>query len=107
MELVDLSRSSETRDSHRVLESGNILFFPTEASGLSPEDKEFLRSVHLSGGKLHKNVAYKPAQDRVSGFESSSPELVARLRSVMRKYSTWAVEFTGRVLPRYKSSWSI
>ncbi len=107
MNLVDLSQEPGTRDPHRVLESGDILFFPAEGSGLSASDKDFLRGVHLSGGKLHKNVAYKPAQDRVSGFESGSAELVSRLRSVMRAYSEWAVEFTGKVLPRYKADWKL
>ncbi len=107
MDLVDITRDSGKRDPHRILECGDILFFPTEASGLSESEKDFLRGIHLRGGKLHKNVAYKPAQDRVSGFEASSAELVSKLRSVMRAYSNWAVEFTGRVLPGYKPGWKL
>lgn len=104
MELIELHSG---RNAHRDLELGNILFFPAQGSGLSEVDKEFLRSVHLTGGKLHKNVAYKPALDRVSGFEASTPELANRLRSVLRAYSQWAIEFTARILPRYKDHWKL
>ena len=99
--------AADQADPHLTLESGNILFFPHESSGLSEQDREFLLGVQLTGGTLHKNVAYRPAQDRVSGFESSSPEFGERLKSVLRKYSKWAVRFTGETLPRYKDSWKL
>ena len=104
---MELIESNSTSDAHRNLELGNILFFPHEGSGLSESDKEFMRSVHLTGGKLHKNVAYKPALDRVSGFEASTPELANRLLGVMRNYSKWAVAFTSRMLPKYKNTWKL
>lgn len=106
MDLVEIG-SNPGADPHRTLESGNILFFPGQLSGLSQADREFLLGVHLTGGKLHKNVAYKPGIDRVTGFDSGSPEFGARLHSVMRTYSEWAVRFTGEVLPRYKSGWKL
>lgn len=107
MELIEYSNLGSA-DPHRALESGNILFFPHEGSGLADAGKEFLRTVNLSGGgKLHKNVAYKPALDKVSGFESPNPEFGQRLQSIMREYSNWAVRFTSQILPRYKDSWKL
>jgi hypothetical protein len=105
MQLIDFTQDFEARDPYGPLESGNILFFPEEGSGLSEADKNFLRGVGLAGGSLHKNVAYKPVQDRVSGFKTTDSEAASRLAGVMRHYARWAAEFTGRVLPRYKNSW--
>ncbi len=106
MEIVDL-RNHPNRDPHYTLESGNILIFPNVGSDLTVEDKEFLRNVHLAGGKLHKNIAYKPALDRVSGFEGSNRDTAARLHSVLRAFSQWAIRFTGEILPRYQPSWKL
>ena len=105
MELIEVPASG--KDPHEVLESGNILFFPHQGSGLEEREKEFLRGVHLTGGKLHKNVAYKPALDKVSGFDASSPELGDKLRTVLRRYSQWAIRFTAEVLPLYKNTWRL
>ncbi len=105
MELIEVTNSS--KDPHDYLESGNILFFPHEGSGLAESEKEFLRGVHLTGGKLHKNVAYKPAIDKVSGFDASSPELGNKLRAVLQRYSQWAIRFTAEVLPRYRNAWKL
>jgi hypothetical protein len=96
-----------TSDPHGALEAGNILYFPGQGTGLTADETEFLLGVHNTGGALHKNVAYRPAQDRVSGFEAQTPEFADRLRAIMRKYSQWAVSFTGGVLPRYSAKWHL
>lgn len=99
-ELVDGRLSGTNR--YRALESGNILFFPGTPI-LPPQDREFLLDVRQSGGKLHKNVSYKPAQDKVSGFDGGQAGFADRLRAVMRGYSDAIARFLDETLPGYSA----
>ena len=105
MELIDMqaSGSHELADPHEALESGNVLYFPHESSGLSDADKSFLLSIRQANGAVHKNIAYRPLQDKVSGFEGAAEQL----HSALRTYSRWAVQFTGEILARYKRHWRL
>src|ERR1700676_3652594 len=80
------------------LEQGDILFFPVTPFDLPAADQEFLRSISGVGAARHKNVAYKTALDKVTGFESGDAE---RLRAVFRSYSERVIEFAAKLLPRY------
>ena len=88
------------------LEAGNVLFFPTTPFLLSDEAKEFLRNLNFAGGAVHKNIAYKPAIDRVTGVEAE-PERLAKLHETMRGYSRAVVRFTAELLPEYARSWKL
>lgn len=100
MELIDIHSSA---DPHDALESGNILYFPNEGSGLSDSARFFLLSIRQANGAIHKNIAYRPSQDKISGYDGSSDQL----HSALRGYSEWAVQFTGNILPRYKPHWRL
>jgi hypothetical protein len=86
------------------LEEGDILFFPVTPFDLPDPDQEFLRSISGLGAARHKNVAYKPALDKVTGYESADAE---RLRAVFRLYSERVIDFVRKLLPRYATSWKI
>ncbi len=88
----------------RSLEQGDMLFFPVTPFEIPGADQEFLRSLSGLGGARHKNIAYKAALDKVTGYEAADP---GRLRQIFRSYSRRAVEFTGNLLPRYKKGWRI
>src|ERR1700749_1378989 len=88
----------------RSLEQGDILFFPATPFELPTADQDFLRSLSGLGAAHHKNVAYKPALDKVSGFGSGDG---ARLQSIFRAYSQRVIEFMGKLLPRYKNRWKV
>jgi 3-deoxy-D-manno-oct-2-ulosonic acid (Kdo) hydroxylase len=100
MELIEIN---EGADPHEALESGNILYFPNESSGLSDDDKSFLLSIRQANGAVHKNIAYRPSQDKVSGYDGPADQL----HSALRSYSHWAVQFTGDILPRYRQHWRL
>jgi 3-deoxy-D-manno-oct-2-ulosonic acid (Kdo) hydroxylase len=100
MELVDMRAGA---DPYQALESGNILYFPNESSGISDSDKRFLLSIRQANGAVHKNIAYRPSQDKVSGYDGPADPL----RSALRNYSHWTVQFTGGILPRYKQHWRL
>jgi len=63
-----------------------------------------LRSTALSSSSHHKNVAYRPAADKVTGFDPAAVRDPESLRGVMRSYSQRALEFLQTLLPRYMES---
>jgi 3-deoxy-D-manno-oct-2-ulosonic acid (Kdo) hydroxylase len=105
MQLIEIPTAGHGAgiDRHEALESGNILYFPNESSDLSEADRAFLLSIRQAKGALHKNIAYRPSQDEISGYDGPAD----RLHSALRSYSEWAVRFTGLILPRYKQHWRL
>ena len=92
-------------DPHAVLESGNILLFPKQCSALSAAQKQLLVGISQANRAVHKNIAYRPGTDKLSGYQDAASG--AAVRSALRAYSQWAVEFTGRMLPRYRDQWQL
>ena len=91
------------------LEEGNILFFPTSPILLEPEDVNFLLTLQQTSSGLHKNMAYKPSLDRVSGADMKSADAAAseRLHRVLREYSQHVTEFLADFLRPYRSRWQL
>ena len=103
---MDLIEFGE-REPHEALESGNILYFPNEPSGLNEEERHFLLSIRQANGALHKNIAYRPLEDRLSGHEQPGTAGAEKLQAALRSYSEWAIRFTGKILPRYQKHWRL
>jgi 3-deoxy-D-manno-oct-2-ulosonic acid (Kdo) hydroxylase len=104
MENVDLITvaGAEPREEYYLgLERGNILYFPCTPFALSENERELLRSTGLSSSSLHKNIAYRPAEDKVTGFDPAVVSDPEKLRGVMRSYSERALAFLWKLLPRY------
>ncbi len=89
------------------LESGNILYFPRTPFGFPPEDREFLLGQRQTGAAFHKNIAYRPAEDRITGLDKSSGEQAERLQAILRDYSRSAVRFLETLLPPYAGKWRL
>ncbi|MGH9663723.1 MAG: Kdo hydroxylase family protein [Bryobacteraceae bacterium] len=104
---VDPFDASDWPQRCRALERGNILYFPRTPFELTASEREFLLTLRLTGGRLHKNIAYRPAQDRVSGVDHATTGVETKLREVMRSYSQRVIHFTGEVLPPYKNKWRL
>lgn len=94
-------------DAYAALESGNVLYFPGEPSGLSEAERKLLLSVRQANGAVHKNIAYRPAEDRISGLEEPGSEQAKAIHRALRNYSQWAIRFTGETLPRYRDAWRL
>ena len=75
------------------LEAGDIIYFPETPIQIAPADLDFLLNQQQVGAGYRKNIAYKPSEDRVTGFVAQSPETGERLQKIMRKYSRDVVEF--------------
>jgi hypothetical protein len=90
-----------------ALEAGQILFFPRTPFALPEADRAFLLGQRQVGAGYHKNIAYRPEADRVTGFVRQRPGDEATLRRVLRDYSRQAIDFTARLLPGYARAWRV
>ncbi|MEO6965111.1 MAG: Kdo hydroxylase family protein [Acidobacteriaceae bacterium] len=93
----------------RQLEEGNILFFPQTPIVLPGEDLRFLLTLEQTSSGLHKNLAYKPDLDRVSGADVKGADSAAseRLHRILRAYSQQATKFLASFLSPYQSRWRL
>ncbi|HEY6445500.1 MAG TPA: Kdo hydroxylase family protein [Acidobacteriaceae bacterium] len=91
------------------LEAGDILYFPHSPVPLAPEDTAFLLGQQQTDSSLHKNIAYKPNIDKLSGFDAktASPAAVERLHGIMRRYSQSVVAFLSQFLSPYDANWQL
>lgn len=103
---IDCWPAPESVDYRPELEAGNVLFFPSCPFFFPEEDKEFLRDINFAGGAVHKNVAYRPASDRVTGVHLDG-EKTQRLLGVLRDFSRNVVHFTSELLPEYADHWKL
>ena len=115
LSVTDLEAASEaaSAEQHRhwceQLEEGAILFFPHSPIALDPADLEFLRGQQQTDSSLHKNIAYKPASDVLSGLDAGSAgsATAARLRSIMQQYSQAVTAFLSGFLTPYERRWKL
>lgn len=91
------------------LEAGDILYFAETPVPLPPDDLSFLLGQQQTDSALHKNIAYKPSLDKLSGFDAkaSSPAAIERLHGIMRNYSKSVVAFLTGFLSPYRANWQL
>ena len=91
------------------LETGDILYFPQTPISLKPEEVAFLLGQQQTGSTLHKNIAYKPNLDRVSGLDAGSAGALElkQLQAIMRHYSQDVSRFLTGFLSPYQGRWQL
>src|ERR1700761_3191019 len=91
------------------LEAGDILYFPQTPISFRPQDLSFLLGQQQTGSTLHKNIAYKPNLDSVSGLDanSTSDAELKQLQSIMRQYSQDVTGFLSSFLSPYEDRWQL
>jgi hypothetical protein len=91
------------------LEEGNILFFPQTPIVLAEDDLRFLLTLEQTSSGLHKNLAYKPQRDEISGADMKRADLIAseRLHRILREYSQRVTAFLGDFLSPYRTRWQL
>ena len=117
MGLVTISRKSlsgvasdtKARAWCAQLETGDILYFPETPVPILQEDLAFLLGQQQSDSSLHKNIAYKPNIDKLSGMDTKAGDAgaEARLQSIMREYSKSVVAFLTGFLSPYQARWEL
>ncbi|HXY35903.1 MAG TPA: Kdo hydroxylase family protein [Planctomycetaceae bacterium] len=91
----------------RALECGDILYFPRIPFEFPLADQKFLLGQKQTAGTLHKNVSYRPAQDRLTGIDQRDEAQRSRVHAVMKAFSYNAVSFLTAFFPSYAQSWKI
>ena len=89
------------------LEAGNILYFAETPFPLPDEDKAFLLASKQTGSAYHKNIAYRPLEDRITGVDNPAGTDGSRLRAVLRGYSERVEGFLGQLLAPYAGRWKL
>jgi hypothetical protein len=107
IENLPSSGPERERECCRALERGDVLLFPTTPFQISSEDRAFLLERRQADAGYHKNIAYRPQSDRVTGVAKQHAEDARRLREVLGRYSRTVVQFTSELLPAYSHGWKI
>src|SRR5689334_23142387 len=107
-ELADcLKQPARLREYCAKLEAGDILFFPETPIFIPSSDLEFLIGHQQVGGAYHKNIAYRPLEDRITGFDAQDATITDRLRAIMRRYSDDVIAFLRNFLAPYQARWKV
>ena len=80
------------------------MFLPGSPIELSAEDAGFLLRQRQTRAGYHKNIAYRPASDRLTGYEGGEAE---RLRAILRGYTDRAVRWLSAAFPDYARRWRL
>ncbi len=91
----------------KELENGNILFFPETPFAFPQDEIQFLLEQRQGGSKGRKNVAYKPAIDKVTNHGGATPEEAVQMHSILRNYSNRVTEFLTTLLEPYAAKWRL
>lgn len=91
----------------RQLETGDILYFPTIPFEFPAADQQFLLGQKQTAGQLHKNVSYRPAQDRLTGIDAADEAARKCVHGIMQAFSKRAVAFMDGLLPPYAKNWKV
>jgi hypothetical protein len=102
----DPRKLKASQEQYRRLEAGDILYFPQTPFELTAEDREFLLTQRQSSA-FHKNISYRPVEDRLKGVDQKDAAQWQRMHKTMRSYSTRAIQFMAAFLPRYAGDWKI
>ncbi len=89
------------------LEIGNLLFMENTPFSIPMEDRELLLGRKQVSSVYHKNIAYRPGVDRITGLDASEQSEAEQLRRILRNYSQQAGEFLNRVLAPYANQWKL
>lgn len=102
---MKLQSAYEAADARVVLERGDILFFPDGGFEIPRELLAALVGATQDARAFHKNIAYKPNIDQVSGLTDRAE--AGNVREAMREYSRLALAFMARILPAYARAWKV
>jgi len=107
--LDELRAQPRTHDWCTHLEAGGILYFPQTPVPIPPGDLQFLLGQRQTSSGLHKNIAYKPIRDELSGVDRKAAPAadVERLHTIMRGYSAGVETFLINFLAPYQRRWRL
>ncbi len=98
---------ARAREACRQLEVGHIVFLPHSPIEIPAEDRELLLGRKQSSSAYHKNIAYRPVEDRVTGLDRNEVREAEELRRILGEYSRSSVEFLRTFLAPYAQNWKL
>ena len=98
---------ARAREICRHLEIGHIVFLPSSPIEIPDEHRQLLLGRKQSSSAYHKNIAYRPLEDRITGLDESEAQEAQSLRRILRDYSQRSVEFLGTLLAPYANKWKL
>jgi hypothetical protein len=98
---------AKAREVCRELECGHIVFLPRSPIEIPNEDRELLLGRKQSSSAYHKNIAYRPLENRVTGLDRSEAQEAEKLRAILADYSKRSVEFLRNFLAPYSEKWNL
>jgi hypothetical protein len=101
------SGTAATEDQYRKLETGDILYFPRIPFSFPVPDQQFLRAQRQVAGRVHKNISYRPSQDRLTGIDQENAAARTRVHDILKGFSRQAVDFMTSFLSRYAAGWKV
>jgi hypothetical protein len=102
---VKLQSANNAADYRAVLEQGDILFFEDGGFEIPAGIRSALMGATQDARSFHKNIAYKPNRDEISGLADRGE--AEAIREPMRRYSRCALDFMARILPDYARAWKV
>jgi hypothetical protein len=101
--------SEQARSWCASLEAGGILYFPQTPVPISDTDVQFLLGKQQTTSRVHKNIAYKPDRDLLSGIDrkTTAPQEFDHFQDVMRRYSASVTQFLKGFLAPYQQRWQL
>jgi len=99
--------AEQARNLCAELEAGNILILPRSPIHIPEGDRKLLLGQKQASSAYHKNIAYRPAEDRVTGLDASKEAQAQELRRLLRDYSQRSAEFLNRFLLPYAHKWTL
>lgn len=104
--LPSVALAAQVSSLYRELEIGNILFFPKSPIDISEAHRQLLTGLRGPTFTFHKNVAYRPSEDRLTGVDSASSQF-AYIREILCNFSNHSVDFLSRAMSLYANSWTL
>src|SRR5208283_4876512 len=98
---------SRAREVCQQLESGHIVFLPCSPIEIPVKDRELLLGGKQSSSAYHKNIAYRPLKDKLTGLDRGEEWEAEELRRVLQEYSRRSVEFLRSFLAPYAQKWKL
>lgn len=89
------------------LEIGGVIYFPESPFTRSDADTEFLLTQHQKDASYHKNIAYRPMEDKVTGVKDLSAQDSERLRGILRDFSNQAQGLVNNLLVPYSGNYKL
>lgn len=110
MKVIEIDLDKRSPEYGRMLceelERGNILVLRPSPFAPSDADAGYLRDQKGTGGATHKNIAYKPSLEQITGTPEQG-ENRERLLQILGDYSRGALQCLASLFPGYSQAWRV